>query len=216
MGLSTQQHMAVMGTGGPMGRFGPATCGCVQGVHVRHVNSPGRMSRTSQPIDFQRVFKVRPGRPGDSPRTHVHTRGGCAGAGVRGHAYARMTIYPGRILKVVKRLMKSITCNVHDKKTDVDVVDGLLPVPTSIKDQMPLLAQILQVMSGQLGRDAVQVWLKTSMALRRAFDADDYRAVNAIYRSGKGWIDWQEAGYCIGVPGQAMSEFAKRHRSTRT
>lgn len=112
--------------------------------------------------------------------------------------------------------MKSITCNVHDKKTDVDVVDGLLPVPTSIKDQMPLLAQMLQVLSAQLGRDAIQRQLRCSMDLRKAFDADDYQGVRAVYRRGDGWIDWQEAGYCIGVPAQAMQEFAKRHRSART
>jgi hypothetical protein len=78
---------------------------------------------------------------------------------------------------------------------------------------MPLLAAMLQDLSAQLGRESIQAQLKASMDLRKAFDADDYQAVNAIYRRGHGWIDWQEAGFCIGVPSAAMQAFAKRHRS---
>jgi hypothetical protein len=109
--------------------------------------------------------------------------------------------------------MKSITCNVRDNDRDERVVDGLLPVPSSIKDQMPLLAAMLQTLSAQLGRDHVQLQLKASIDLRKAFDSDDYRAVSAVYRRGHGWIDWQENGYCIGVPKPAMQAFAQKHRS---
>ncbi len=108
--------------------------------------------------------------------------------------------------------MKSTTCDVRDNDRDVTVMDGLLPVPASIKTQMPGLAEMLKSLVDQIGRDAVQLQLKASIDLRRAFDADDYRAVNEIYRRGHGWIDWQENGFSIGVPAVAMQTFAQRHR----
>lgn len=108
--------------------------------------------------------------------------------------------------------MKSTTCNVRDNDRDVCIPDGLGPIPASIKDQMPELAGMLQSLSNQLGRETVQLQIKASIDLRRAFDADDYTTVNAIYRRGHGWIHWQENGFFIGVPEQAMRDFAKRHR----
>lgn len=77
---------------------------------------------------------------------------------------------------------------------------------------MPKLAAMLQHLSANMGRESVQNQLKASMDLRRRFDANDYVGVNEVYRRGHGWIDWQEAGYCIGVPKAAMQAFAKRHR----
>jgi len=108
--------------------------------------------------------------------------------------------------------MKSTTCDVRDNDRDVDVVDGLPPMPASIKNQMPKLATLLQSLAAQLGRDSVQLQLKASMDLRRAFDADDYRAVSEVYRRGHGWVAATENGFCIGVPAPAMQEFARRHR----
>lgn len=217
MGLSTtHMHMAVMGTVGPMGHRGPAVCKRVAAVHVRHINLPGRMSRTSQAFDLQGFFKTRPGRPADSTRTHVHPRIRRMGAGRRAHAHTRMTFFHGRILKVVKRVMNSTTCDVRDNVRDIpprtDVRDGLLPAPSNIKDQMPGLAKMLQHLSQQLGRESVQLQVKATMDLRKAFDANDYRAVSAVYRRGHGWIYWEEGGYCMGVPEAAMRAFANKHR----
>ena len=101
--------------------------------------------------------------------------------------------------------MKSITCDVRDNdrdtttRTDVDGLAALPPTPTNIKEQMPLLAAMLKDLAAQLGRERIQFQLKASMDLRKAFDADDYREVNSIYRRGHGWIDWQEAGFCLSL-----------------
>lgn len=108
--------------------------------------------------------------------------------------------------------MESTSCDGQHNGQQIDVVAGLLPVPTSIKDQMPQLATILQDFAANMGREDIQLQVKASIDLRRAFDADDYQAVSAVYRRGHGWIDWQENGFCIGVPGWAMKAFVKRHR----
>ncbi len=108
--------------------------------------------------------------------------------------------------------MESTACDVRDNDRDIGVPDGLLPVPVSIKDSMPELAAMLKSLVEQIGRDAVQLQLKASIDLRRAFDADDYRAVNEVYRRGHGWISCREAGFDIGVPAPAMQAFAQRHR----
>jgi hypothetical protein len=108
--------------------------------------------------------------------------------------------------------MESTTCDGQHHDRNSDEVAGLKPQPTNIKEQMPQLATMLQDFSGQFGRERVQLQVKASIDLRRAFDADDYEAVRAVYRRGHGWIDWEENGFCIGVPGWAMKAFAKRHR----
>ena len=108
--------------------------------------------------------------------------------------------------------METTTYDVHHNDQQPDVMDGLLPPPSNIKVQMPGLAAQLQFLAGNLGRESVTLQLKASIDLRKAFDADDYRAVNAIYKRGHGWIDWEEGGYCVGVPKRAMQAFAKRHR----
>jgi hypothetical protein len=108
--------------------------------------------------------------------------------------------------------METTTCAVHQHGQHVDVVDDLLPPPTNIKEQMPGLAAMLQFLAGNIGRESVTLQLKASMDLREAYDADDYRAVNEIYRRGHGWIDWEESGYCVGVPKRAMAAFAAKHR----
>jgi hypothetical protein len=117
--------------------------------------------------------------------------------------------------------METTACAVHQPVQHLDVVDGsgevdgLAPMPTNIKDQLPGLAAMLQYLATQIGREAVQLQLKASIDLRKAYDADDYRAVNAIYRRGHGWVDCQEAGYCVGVPKQAMQTFALKHRRSQ-
>jgi hypothetical protein len=108
--------------------------------------------------------------------------------------------------------MESTTCAVRDNDRDVCVPDGLAPVPGNIKLQMPGLASMLQYLAEQLGRESVQLQLKASIDLRRAFDADDYAGVNQVYRRGNGWIYWPENGFLVGVPEDAMREFAARHR----
>jgi hypothetical protein len=108
--------------------------------------------------------------------------------------------------------MESTTCDVQHNGQQVGVVDGLSPTPTSIKDQMPELAKLLQDLAVNGGRESVQVMLKATMDLRRAYEVDDYAAVCAIYRRGDGWINAQENGFCMGVPDADMKAFAKRHR----
>jgi hypothetical protein len=94
----------------------------------------------------------------------------------------------------------------------VDVVAGLAPLPTNIKDQMPVLAGLLQKVAVSMGRESINLQIRASMDLRRAYDADDYRGVSAVYRRGHGWINAQENGFCLGVPDAAMKAFVKRHR----
>ena len=108
--------------------------------------------------------------------------------------------------------MESIACDGHQHDRHVDVVDGIAPSPTSIKEQMPFLAKNLQLLAASVGRDHVQKMVAASVALRAAFDADDYPSVNRIYRSGQGWITAEENGFFLGVPEAAMRAFAKRHR----
>lgn len=108
--------------------------------------------------------------------------------------------------------METTACTVQHQKQMPDVVDGLLPPPTSIKEQMPKLAAMLQNLSGQLGRDSVQRLVRASMDLRKAYDADDYKAVSSVYARGHGWTNWEEGGYSLGVPNAAMQAFAKKHR----
>lgn len=111
--------------------------------------------------------------------------------------------------------METTTCDVQHAVLDLDVVDGLPPVPTSIREQMPDLAAFLQSLAANIGRDHVQLQLKASVDLRLAFRADDYAAVRAVYRRGHGWVHWEERGYCVGVPPDRMAEFARRHRGGR-
>jgi len=108
--------------------------------------------------------------------------------------------------------MDSTACTVQHHGQHVDGVDGLLPMPTNIKLQMPILAKLLQDLAANLGRESVQLQLKASMDLRRAYDADDYQAVRAVYRRGDGWVSAVENGFCVGVPEEAMKAFARRHR----
>ena len=108
--------------------------------------------------------------------------------------------------------METTTCAVQHGVQQVDVVDGLLPMPASIKAQMPELAALLQSLAANIGREAVQKQLQASVDLRRAFDADDYKAVRAVYRRGDGWVDATENGFQVGVPAAAMQTFARRHR----
>ncbi len=111
--------------------------------------------------------------------------------------------------------MESTACDVQHHGQQVDVVAGLLPMPTNIKNQMPQCAAFLQSLAANIGRDQVQQMLRASVDVRRAYDRDDYAAVREIYRRGQGWVFWSEAGHLVGVPADAMTEFARRHRGTR-
>jgi hypothetical protein len=135
-----------------------------------------------------------------------------AGAQGRARAYVRATRFFWTSGRKEEKLMETTTCAVQHHGQQLDGVDGLLPPPTNIKEQMPQLASTLQWLSGNLGRESVVRQLKASMDLRKAYDADDYRAVNAVYKRGHGWIDCEEGGFCVGVPRRFMEAFAKRHR----
>jgi hypothetical protein len=111
--------------------------------------------------------------------------------------------------------METTACDVQHDVRMVDGADGLPPLPRSIKEQMPVLAEWLQHLAGQLGRDHVDRMVRASVDLRRAYDRDDYQAVQEVYRRGHGWIDSTEGGFCIGVPADRMKEFAQRHREAR-
>jgi hypothetical protein len=114
--------------------------------------------------------------------------------------------------------MESITYavqnNVQDLK-ELDGVDGLAPMPTSIKDQMPAIAKFLQDLAANMGRDHVAAMVKASIDLRKAYDRDDFKAVSEVYARKQGWVTCLESGYQLGVPDAQMSAFAKRHRSNR-
>ncbi len=111
--------------------------------------------------------------------------------------------------------MESTTCAVHQLVHRTETADGLpdlAPAPTSIKDQMPELAALLQQLAASMGRDQVQAMVKAATALRVAYDRDDFGAVSQAYARGDGWIDAAEGGCQVGVPKPYMAAFARRHR----
>lgn len=94
--------------------------------------------------------------------------------------------------------------NVQHSKNLDGVLDGnlpaLLPMPTSIKDQMPFLAECLQSLAASSGREAVQVMVRNGTAMRRAFDARDVGEVRRLLAVPGGWAVGCERGYQFGVP----------------
>jgi hypothetical protein len=111
-----------------------------------------------------------------------------------------------------ERVMESISCDVHHGDHLLDVVDAIGPMPTNIKLQMPTLAVLLQSLAANMGREHIHAMVEATVELRRAFDADDYHAVSAIYGRRKGWAEASENGFTFGVPEAAMKAFAARHR----
>lgn len=112
-------------------------------------------------------------------------------------------------------VMESTTCDVQQAVQHTEALDGLpklLPSPTSIKAQMPLLAAQLQQLAAQMGREFVDLQVRASMDIRAAYDKDDRWAVSAVYRRGHGWISSIEGGACLGVPDEYMRAFVRRHR----
>lgn len=110
--------------------------------------------------------------------------------------------------------------HVQDETTRTEHLDGLpllAPMPQSIKAQMPNLAAMLQDLATKLpgGRDDVALQVRATVDLRTAYAADDFSAVSAVYRRGHGWVYWEEAGCCFGVPEVHMRAFASRHRNAR-
>jgi hypothetical protein len=111
--------------------------------------------------------------------------------------------------------MNSTACVVQDAvrlTEELDGLDELQPVPTSIRDQMPGLAVMLQSLAGQIEQGGVHAMLRVSIDVRRAYDADDYRAVAAVYARRLGWLTWAEGGFQVGVPAEHLAAFARRHR----
>ncbi len=111
--------------------------------------------------------------------------------------------------------MESTTCAVHQSVHQAETLDGvpvLDPAPTSIKDQMPELAALLQQLAVNVDRGFVQDMVRAAVDLRLAYDRDDYQAVKAVYARRHGWIDCAEGGYQLGVPEVHMKAFARRHR----
>jgi hypothetical protein len=114
--------------------------------------------------------------------------------------------------------MESITYAVQDcvqLTEQLDGLDTLPPMPTSIKDQMPGIASLLQQLSANMGREGIATTVKAAVDLRKAYDRDDYAGVSAVYARNVGWLTRFEAGYQLGVPDAHMVAFAKRHRSKR-
>ncbi len=111
--------------------------------------------------------------------------------------------------------MNTSTYAVHQTGHHTETVDGLPvlpPAPTSIKDQMPGLATLLQQLSTSMGRPFVQNMLRAAVDLRNCYDHDDYKGVKEVYARQAGWIDCAEGGFQVGVPEAHMAAFAKRHR----
>ena len=77
---------------------------------------------------------------------------------------------------------------------------------------MPVLASQLQQLAAQLGRESVNLQVRASMDIRKAYDLDDFRGVSRVYRRGHGWIAAIEGDACLGVPDEYMAAFARRHR----
>ena len=117
--------------------------------------------------------------------------------------------------------MKSTSYAVHQSVHQPKVVDGMAEsgrigaVPKSIKAEMPVLAGVLQDLEAGMGAQFVAGLVRTAMEIRRAFDADDFRAVSAVYARRAGWINASEGGYQLGVPEADMRAFAARHRKAR-
>ena len=114
--------------------------------------------------------------------------------------------------------MQSTTYAVQESTQDLkklDGVDALMPMPTSIKEQMPGIASFLQELAANMGRGHVAAMVKASVDLRKAYDRDDFAAVSEVYSRKHGWVTCLEGGYQLGVPDAQMSAFAKRHRSNR-
>ena len=111
--------------------------------------------------------------------------------------------------------MESITYAVQDAvqlTEELDGMDALLPMPSSIKEQMPANAQTLQELASSMGRESVAAMVKASIDLRKAYDRNDRAAVSKVYTRGHGLITSTEGGHQLGVPDAHMSAFAKRHR----
>lgn len=111
--------------------------------------------------------------------------------------------------------MESTACAVRRSvqlTEELDGLDGLGPMPPNIRDLMPELAAMLRSLAAQIGDTGVQTMLRASIDLRRAYDADDYRAVAEVYGRRQGWLTWAEGGYQVGVPSEHMAAFARRHR----
>lgn len=118
--------------------------------------------------------------------------------------------------------MKSTACNVQQNDQDggragrrtenVDGLPDLAPIPASIKDQMPVLASMLQDLSASLGREQVAPLVKAAVDLRRAYDRDDYAGVKAVYDRKDGWVTCAEGGFQMGVPARYIRAFWVRHR----
>ena len=121
--------------------------------------------------------------------------------------------------------MKSITCNVQQnvqeaefagrRTENLDGLPELAPVPTSIKEQMPVLASMLQDLAANIGREQVAPTVKAAIDLRRAYDRDDYAAVKAVYDRKNGWVTCAEGGHQVGVPARYIRAFWARHRAAR-
>lgn len=91
---------------------------------------------------------------------------------------------------------------------------ALLPRPTSIKAQMPVLADQLRQIAAQMGDEMVNTLVRNSIDLMKAYEADDYRAMSAVYRRKTGWINAHEDGVQLGLSTEQVQTFAQRHRST--
>ena len=219
MGLSTRQHKAVTVT--KASRIGTSRACFVLmpvrpgwGMRPRLLNL-GRVLWTSQVIDFIEEIPIRPRRPRhlfSCMCACLRTR---AQGQAQGRTHACATRYHEHFGRIERKLMKSTTYAVQHAVQQTETLDGLdvlLPMPTSIKEQMPVIAEYLQQLAANMDRDFVGVTVKASIDLRRAYDADDFAAVSAVYARKNGWITCEEGGFQLGVPDAHMAAFAQRHR----
>jgi hypothetical protein len=120
--------------------------------------------------------------------------------------------------------MNTTTCAVHKAVHNTEDMDGLpklLPMPKSIKAQMPQFAAMLadtlalaSVPDAATGLAIVQAALKNSMAIRAAYQADDFAALKACYKGTPkpSWFHALENSCQFGVPDMHIAAMTKRHR----
>lgn len=112
--------------------------------------------------------------------------------------------------------MNTTTYAVHDKGQQVDVVDGLialLPSPTNIALQTPLLSAFLRSIAGTHpgGTPSVAGIVACTGKMMRCYTARDWIGFKKLERSGAGCVyGWFEAGLQFGVSNEQLRAWEVR------
>lgn len=109
--------------------------------------------------------------------------------------------------------MTAMQLDIDKRPRNLEV--PLLPEPTNSRVQMPFLAESLQKMVVEVGREAVQEMWRNGKALRKAYDAGDAATVWRICASGQGIAAATENGYQFGVPTAQRAAMLRQHRAKR-